>query len=150
MEGNNFYFCNCKFFSGNTMQIANFQPFLLLKKLRFWKRRLFNHFSSQHGNVLCLGSPVTVIRSWGFGHRTCFPIALNTLCMAPWFLSPRNCLCQTQLFWQHLADGGSEMQAVGVQGRSLVWLLSLSLGQGRFSPSNLLSGEANDHWRMQQ
>lgn len=52
----------------------------------------------QHGNVLCLGSPVTAIRSWGLGPRTCFLIALNILCMAPQPLSPCSCLCHTQLW----------------------------------------------------
>lgn len=58
---------------------------------------LFHH-CCQHGNVLCLASPVIVIRSWGLGPRICSLIALNTLCMAPQPLSPCSCLCQTRLW----------------------------------------------------
>lgn len=59
---------------------------------------MFFYYFSQHGNVLCLGSPVTAIRSWDLGPRLCFLIALNILCMAPQPLWPCSCLCQTQLW----------------------------------------------------
>lgn len=51
----------------------------------------------------------------------------------------------------YLADEGSEMKAVGVQGNMLVWPLalcktSISLVQADFLTENLISDGATDHW----
>lgn len=44
---------------------------ITLKYQNSGKGILFHHFS-QHGNVLCLGSPVTAIRSWGPSPQSLF------------------------------------------------------------------------------
>lgn len=53
---------NCKvLFAGNCCY---------LKHQDYASSILFNHSASQHGNVLCLGSPVIFLRSWGTGYWT--------------------------------------------------------------------------------
>lgn len=76
---------------------------------------MFFHYFSQHGNVLCFGSPVTAIRSWDLAPDSVFWLLWTYSAWHHSLCHPAAACARLSCGWQHLADGGSGMEAVGVR-----------------------------------